>query len=103
MRKKRRPQLTPDRRSAHRQWSADGTPYPGCFAPGGSGAGATAEVAAGGRAVILCTRTIAPLLLRGLRVTARIEAVRVIESRPSAAAQATDVMLARASAALFGK
>jgi hypothetical protein len=55
-----------------RVYAADGTPFPGCTAPGGGGPGVSTTVAPGETAFLRCFRTIVPVTLTGLQVTARL-------------------------------
>jgi hypothetical protein len=84
-----------------RAYLADGTPYPGCFGPGG--AGASTNVRPGEKAALFCTRTIAPLTLKSLQVTSRIEQAAPVEAIGAPAVHPSDVTLSNARADLYGK
>lgn len=55
-----------------RAYEADGTPFPGCQAPGGEGPGITTTIAPYETAFMTCSRTIVPNTLDGLQVTAQL-------------------------------
>jgi hypothetical protein len=64
-------------------YEADGTPFPGCFAPGGEGPGVTADIAPHETALVKCWRSIVPRTLGGLQVTARLWDIMPLVDTPA--------------------
>lgn len=67
---------------SYRAYQADGTPFPGCTAPFGDGAGVSTTIAPGETAFLTCTRTVSPRTLSGLQVTARLWDIQPLPSSP---------------------
>jgi hypothetical protein len=60
-------------------YKSDGTPFTGCYMPGGDGPGVDTAIAPGEVALLRCKRTIVPITLDGLQVTADLWDVQPVQ------------------------
>lgn len=74
-----------------RAYLADGTPYPGCSQIGG--VGADANIRPGEKAALFCSGTIAPVSLKDLQITSRLEYARATDAAGMPTIRPSDVTL----------